>query len=84
MYVIMKQNIFWVIVGTFVSVIAFVTSNGISYGQITQDLTSQPFPNETVKIVSPIESQQIPVGKELIVSGQSTDDNTKNLPSEVK
>ena len=74
----MKQNIFWFIVGTFVSVIAFVTSNGISYGQITEDLTSQPISNETVKIVSPIESQQVPVGKELIVSGQSTDDNTKN------
>ena len=55
-----------------------MASNGISYGQITEDLTSQPFSNETVKIVSPIESQQVPVGKELIVSGESTDDNTKN------
>ena len=60
----MKQDIFWFIVGTFVSVISFVTSNGIAYGQIAEDLTSQPISNETVKIVSPIESQQVPVGKE--------------------
>ena len=82
MYVIMKQNIFWFIVGTFVSVIAFVTSNGISYGQISEDLTSQPVSNETVKIVSPIESQQVPVGKELIVSGNPLTIIPKIVPSQ--
>ena len=67
----MKQNIFWFVAGTFVAVIAFMVSNDISYGQVTEDLAPQPISNESVKIVSPIESHQVPVGDELIVSGES-------------
>jgi hypothetical protein len=78
MYVLMKQSIFWFIAGTFIAVIAFVTSNDISYGQVTEDLTPQPVSNESVKIVSPTEGQQVPVGEELIASGESSDDNSKN------
>jgi hypothetical protein len=74
----MKQNIFWFIVGIFVAVIAFMASNDISYGQVTEDLAPQPVSNESVKIVSPIEGLQVDVGEELIISGESSDDISKN------
>ena len=74
----MKQNIFWFVASTFVAVIAFMVSNDISYGQITEDLAPQPVSNESVKIVSPIEGQQVPIGEELIASGESSDDTSKN------
>ena len=74
----MKQNIFWLIVGTFVSITAFIASNHIAYGQGTENLTAQPVSNESVKIVSPIEGQQVPLGEELIASGESSDDISKD------
>ena len=74
----MKLNIFWLIVGTFVAVISFMTSNDFSYGQGTENLAVQPASNESVKIVSPIEGQQVPVGEDLIASGESSDDTSKN------
>jgi hypothetical protein len=74
----MKQNIFWFVAGTFVAVIAFMASNDISYGQVTEDLAPQPVSNESVKITSPTEGQQVPVGEELIASGESSDDISKN------
>ena len=74
----MKQNIFWLIVGTFVAITAFIASNHIAYGQGTENLTAQPVSNESVKIVSPIEGQQVPLGEELIASGESSDDISKD------
>jgi hypothetical protein len=74
----MKQNIFWFVAGTFIAVIAFMASNYIAYGQITEDLPPQPVSNESVKIVSPTEGQQVPIGEELIASGESSDDTSKN------
>ena len=74
----MKQNIFWLIVGTFVAIIAFIASNHIAYGQGTENLAAQPVSNESVKIVSPIEGQQVPLGEELIASGESSDDISKD------
>jgi hypothetical protein len=74
----MKQNIFWFVGGTFIAVIAFMASNHISYGQVTEDLAPQPVSNESVKIVSPLEGQQVPIGEELIASGESSDDISKD------
>ena len=74
----MKQNIFWFVAGTFIAVIAFMVSNDISYGQVTEDLAPQPVSNESVKIVSPVEGQQVPLGEELIASGESYDDASKD------
>ena len=74
----MKQNIFWFVVGTFIAVIAFMASNHISYGQGTENLATQPVSNESVKIVSPVEGQQIPIGEEMIASGESSDDISKD------
>ena len=74
----MEQNIFWFVAGTFIVVIAFMVSNQIAYGQGPENLVAQPVSNESVKIVSPIEGQQVPIGEELIVSGESSDDISKN------
>ncbi len=74
----MEQNIFWFVAGTFIVVIAFMVSNDISYGQVTEDLAPQPVSNESVKIVSPVEGQQVPIGEELIASGESSDDTSKD------
>lgn len=74
----MEQNIFWFVAGTFIVVIAFMVSNDISYGQVTEDLAPQPASNESVKIVSPVEGQQVPIGEELIASGESSDDTSKD------
>ena len=41
-------------------------------------MTAQPVSNESVKIVSPIEGQQVPLGEELIASGESSDDISKD------
>lgn len=57
----MKENIFWFIAGTLVAVVAFMVSNDIAYGQVTENLTAQPVLNEWVKIVSPIDGQQVSI-----------------------
>jgi hypothetical protein len=74
----MEQNIFWFVAGTFIAVIAFMVSNDISYGQVTENLAPQPVSNESVKIVSPVDGQQVPLGEELIASGESSDDTSKD------
>ena len=74
----MNQYISWFIVGTFIAIIAFMASNHIAYGQGTENLAAQPVSNDSVKIVSPTEGQQVPVGEELIASGESSDDTSKN------
>ena len=74
----MKQNIFWFIIGTIIAISGFMASNNFAYGQVTENLTAQPVLNEWIKIINPIEGQQVPVGKELIVSGESSDNVFKN------
>jgi hypothetical protein len=74
----MKQNIFWFIAGTIIAISGFMASNNFAYGQVTENLTAQPVLNEWIKIINPIEGQQVPVGKELIVSGESSDNVFKN------
>ena len=73
----MKELNFWFL-GTIVAVIGFMASNNISYGQIAENFTTQSVLNEWVKIISPIDGQQVPLGKELIASGESSDDISKN------
>ena len=74
----MNQYISWFIVGTFIATIAFMASNHIAYGQGTENLAAQPVSNDSVKIVSPTDGQQVPVDEELIASGESSDDTSKN------
>ena len=74
----MNANVLWPIGASFVVVIFLMTSNNIVYGQVTENLTSQSATDEWVKIDTPVVDQQIPVGKELSVSGESSDDTSKD------
>jgi len=74
----MNQYISWLIVSTFVAFIASMTSNYYANGQASENLAPQLVSNDSVKIVSPTEGQQVPVGEELIASGESSDDTSKN------
>jgi len=74
----MNQYISWLIVSTFVAFIASMTSNYYANGQVSENLAPQLVSNDSVKIVSPTEGQQVPVGEELIASGESSDDTSKN------
>ena len=74
----MNQYISWLIVSIFVTFIASMTSNYYANGQVSENLAPQLVSNDSVKIVSPTEGQQVPVGEELIASGESSDDTSKN------
>ena len=74
----MNQYISWLIVSTFVAFIASMTSNYYANGQASENLAPQLVSNDSVKIVSPTEGQQVPVGEELVASGESSDDTSKN------
>jgi len=51
--------------------------NQLLYGQSTEDLSS-PIPQETIKIVNPITTQNVTTGQELSISGLSSDNSLKN------
>ena len=74
----MNQYISWLIVSTFVAFIASMTSNYYANGQASENLAPQLVSNDSVKIVSPTDGQQVPIGQELIASGESSDDTSKN------
>ena len=58
--------------------IFLLTLNNIIYGQVAENLTSQSASDEWIRIVTPETGQQIPAGKELTVSGESSDDTSKD------
>jgi hypothetical protein len=73
----MKLNFSW-LPSIIVAVIFLISSTCVAYGQLTGNLTSQPALSNWVKIDSPIEGQQVPVGEDLLVSGISSDDTSKD------
>jgi hypothetical protein len=52
--------------------------NQMIYGQSTEELLSSPIPQETIKIVNPITTQNVSTGQELSISGLSSDNSLKN------
>ncbi len=52
--------------------------NQMIYGQSTEELPSSPIPQETIKIVNPITTQNVSTGQELSISGISSDNSLKN------
>ena len=74
----MNANILWTVGMSLMVVIFLIASNNIIYGQVTENLTSQSATDEWIKIVTPETDQKIPAGKELTVSGESSDDASKD------
>ncbi|HEX5920175.1 MAG TPA: metallophosphoesterase [Nitrososphaeraceae archaeon] len=52
--------------------------NQMLFSQSSEELSSSPALKETIKIVNPITTQNVSTGKELIISGQSSDNTLKN------
>ena len=74
----MNVNVLWTVGMSLMTVIFLMTSNNFIYGQVTENSTSQSATNEWIKIVTPETDQQIPAGEEFTVSGESSDDTSKD------
>ncbi len=66
------------IIGIVLFIILLYTGNPLLFSQNSTQLPSSPIPTETINIVKPIATQNVSTGDELIISGQSSDNNLKN------
>jgi hypothetical protein len=73
----LKPNFSWPL-AIFVAVVLLICSNCVAYGQLTGNFTTQPALSNWVKIDSPIEGQQVPVGEDLLISGISSDNASQD------
>ena len=65
------------IIGIVLVVIFVFSANHLSFSQ-NSTVPSSPIPTETIKIVKPVTTQNVSSQDELIISGQSSDNNLKN------
>ena len=65
------------IIGIALVIIFVFPANHLSFSQNSTVLSS-PIPTETIKIVKPVTTQNVSSQDELIISGQSSDNNLKN------
>jgi len=68
---------FLLIIGIVLVIIFVYPGNHLSFSQ-NSTVPSSPIPTETIKIVKPITTQNVSSRDELIISGQSSDNNLKN------
>jgi hypothetical protein len=74
----MRATIQFILIIGIVLVITFVyPGNHLSFSQ-NSGVPSSPIPTETIKIVKPITTQNVSSRDELMISGQSSDNNLKN------
>ena len=65
------------IIGIVLVIIFVFPTNHLSFSQ-NSTVPSSPIPTETIKIVKPVTTQNVSSQEELIISGQSSDNNLKN------
>jgi len=65
------------IIGIVLVIIFVLPRNHLSFGQ-NSTVPSSPIPTEIIKIVKPVTTQNVSSQDELIISGQSSDNNSKN------
>ena len=65
------------IIGIVLVIIFVLPGNHLSFSQ-NSTVPSSPIPTETIKIVKPVTTQNVSSQDELIISGQSSDNNSKN------
>ena len=65
------------IIGIVLVIIFVLPRNHLSFGQ-NSTVPSSPIPTEIIKIVKPVTTQNVSSQDELIISGQSSDNNLKN------
>ena len=66
------------LIGIIFHIIFAVSVNQFAFSQNSSELLTSPIPTETVSIVSPITTQNVSAGRELTISGMSSDNNQKN------
>ena len=59
-------------------ILLMFTPSQLIFAQSTAEQSPLSIPRETIKILSPLTTQNATVGKDLIISGQSSDDVVKN------
>ena len=65
------------IIGIILVIIFVLPGNHLSFSQ-NSTVPSSPIPTEIIKIVKPVTTQNVSSQEELIISGQSSDNNLKN------
>ena len=65
------------IIGIVLVIIFVLPGNHLSFSQ-NSTVPFSPIPTETIKIIKPVTTQNVSSQEELIISGQSSDNNLKN------
>jgi hypothetical protein len=61
-----------------ISFTLLIVNVNIVFGQVSGNLTSQPSAQEWIKIDTPTDGKQVPMDRDLLISGGSSDDSSKN------
>jgi hypothetical protein len=69
-----KENVLWLVTISFISITLLITNVNIVFGQVSGNLTSQAAAKEWIKIDTPSEGKQVPMDRDLLISGGSSDD----------
>lgn len=73
-----KENALWLVSIGFISFTLLIVNANIVFGQVPGNLTSQPGAQESIKIDAPSDGKQVPIDRDLLISGGSSDDASKD------
>jgi hypothetical protein len=74
----MRTVQYGLIIGIVLFVFSLYSTNPLLFSQNSTQLPTSAIPTETINIVKPIATQNVSIGNELKISGQSSDNNLKN------
>src|SRR6185436_1445776 len=74
----MRTVQYCLIIGIVLFVFSLYSTNPLLFSQNSTQLPTSAIPTETINIVKPIATQNVSIGDELKISGQSSDNNLKN------
>lgn len=73
-----KEYTLWLVAIGIISFTLLIVNVNIVFGQVSGNLTSQPSAQEWIKIDTPTDGKQVPMDRDLLISGGSSDDSSKN------
>jgi len=74
----MRTVQYGLIIGIVLFVFSLYNGNPLLFSQNSTQLPTSAIPTETINIVKPVATQNVSIGDELKISGQSSDNNLKN------
>ncbi len=74
----MRTVQYGLIIGIVLFVFSLYSGNPLLFSQNSTQLPTSAIPTETINIVKPVATQNVSIGDELKISGQSSDNNLKN------